>query len=79
MPTRASKGGERADVAQSALRAVEEAIGDVLKPAEHKNPHAQALSALGASKGGKARAAKLSSKRRKAIAKKAAQKRWHRE
>lgn len=41
-----------------------------------KNPHAQALSKLGASKGGKARAEKLSSKKRKAIAKKAAESRW---
>ena len=61
---------------QNALRVVEEAIGDVLKPAEHKNPHAQALSALGAAKGGKARAAKLSEKKRKAIARKAAAARW---
>jgi len=50
----------------------------VLKPAEGKNPHAQALSALGASKGGKARAESLSAKRRKEIAKKAAAKRWGR-
>lgn len=41
-----------------------------------KNPHAQALSALGASKGGKARASKLSAKRRKEIARKAARARW---
>ena len=41
-----------------------------------KNPHAQALSKLGASKGGKARAKKLSSAKRKAIAEKAAQARW---
>lgn len=41
-----------------------------------KNPHAQALSKLGASKGGKARAGSLSSKKRRAIAKKAAQARW---
>ena len=41
-----------------------------------KNPHAQALSALGASKGGKARAKALSAKRRKTIAKKAAKARW---
>jgi hypothetical protein len=41
-----------------------------------KNPHAQALSRLGASKGGEARAAKLSSKRRSNIAKKAAKARW---
>lgn len=76
MPTRASRGGKRADFAQNALRVFEEAIGDVLKPAEGKNPHAQALSALGASKGGKARAAKLSAKKRKAIAVKAAAARW---
>jgi len=41
-----------------------------------KNPHAQALSALGSSKGGKARAKKLSSKKRSQIAKKAAAVRW---
>jgi len=78
MPTRASRGGKRADVAQNALRVVEEAIGEVLKPDEGKNPHAQALSALGASKGGKARSAKLSAARRKAIARKAAAARWSR-
>jgi len=76
MPARASRGGKRADVSQNALRVVEEAIGEVLKPAEQKNPHAQALSALGASKGGKARAAKLTEKKRKAIAQKAATARW---
>jgi hypothetical protein len=76
MPSRASRGGKRADPIQNALRVVEEATGDVLKPAEGKNPHAQALSALGASKGGKARAAKLRERRRKAIAKKAAAARW---
>jgi hypothetical protein len=41
-----------------------------------KNPHAQALSALGASKGGHARAKALSTSKRKAIAKKAAKVRW---
>jgi hypothetical protein len=76
MPSRASRGGKRANPTQNALRIVEEATGDVLKPAEGKNVHAQALSALGASKGGKARAAKLSKQRRKAIAKQAAAKRW---
>jgi hypothetical protein len=44
-----------------------------------KNPHAQALSKLGASKGGKARAAKLSAKKRSQIAKKAAKSRWPKE
>ena len=76
MPTRASRGGKRADPIQNALRVVEEATGEVLKPAEGKNIHAQALSALGASKGGKARAANLSAKRRVAIARKAARSRW---
>jgi hypothetical protein len=76
MPTRASRGGKRADPIQNALRIVEEATGAVLRPAEGKNPHAQALSALGASKGGKARAAKLSTAKRRAIAKKAAAARW---
>jgi len=41
-----------------------------------KNPHALALSKLGASKGGSARASKLSSKRKREIAKKAAKARW---
>jgi len=41
-----------------------------------QNPHAQALSALGASKGGKARAKKLSTKRKREIARKAARARW---
>jgi hypothetical protein len=55
---------------------VEESTGGILKPAQSKNVHAQALSALGAAKGGKARAAKLSDAKRKAIAKKAAAARW---
>ena len=76
MPTRASRGGKRADPVQNALRVVEEATGDVLKPAEGKNPHAQALSALGASKGGKARAAKLSARKRKEISRLAAKGCW---
>lgn len=41
-----------------------------------KNPHAQALSKLGASKGGQARAKNLSAQKRKQIATKAAKKRW---
>jgi hypothetical protein len=47
------------------------------EPAEPaKNPAAVALGKLGGAKGGKARAAALSPKRRKDIAKKAAAKRW---
>jgi hypothetical protein len=41
-----------------------------------KNPHAVALSKLGARKGGHARAAKLTPEQRQEIARKAAQARW---
>jgi hypothetical protein len=46
---------------------------------KRKNPHAVALSRLGASKGGKARAAKLTAEERREIARKAAQARWNAE
>ena len=47
------------------------------KPAEpEKNPAAVALGRLGGLKGGKARAEKLSTKKRSEIAKKAAKARW---
>jgi hypothetical protein len=41
-----------------------------------KNPHAVALSKLGARKGGQARAAALSPEERREIAQRAAQARW---
>lgn len=41
-----------------------------------KNPHAVALGKIGGVKGGKSRAKNLSAKKRKEIAKKAAQARW---
>jgi hypothetical protein len=41
------------------------------------NPHAAALGRLGGVKGGPARAAKLTPRRRRAIARAAAQARWH--
>ena len=44
-----------------------------------KNPAAVALGRLGGLKGGKARAEKLSAKKRKEIAKKAAKARWGKE
>jgi hypothetical protein len=44
-----------------------------------KNPHAQALGKLGGRKGGRARAEKLSPKRRREIAAKAARARWDKE
>ena len=43
---------------------------------KEKNPHAVALSKLGAKKGGKARAAALSAERRREIARKASLARW---
>jgi len=43
---------------------------------KEKNPHAVALSKLGAKKGGKARAAVLSAEERREIARKASLARW---
>jgi hypothetical protein len=48
---------------------------DKIEPSK-KNPHAQALSKLGASKGGKTRAKNLSARKRSQIAKNAAKTRW---
>lgn len=74
MPKRSSK----QDVAQIARRILQEATGEVPKtpPPKPKNPAAVELGRLGGLKGGKARAAKLSPAKRKAIAKKAAKTRW---
>jgi hypothetical protein len=47
--------------------------------AKEKNPHAVALSRLGAKKGGKARAAALSAEKRREIARKASLARWGKE
>jgi len=49
------------------------------QPLKKKNPAAVALSKLGASKGGIARARKLSSKERSKIARRAAAARWEKE
>lgn len=62
------------DINQIAARIVEEATGEKEKP--EKNPAAVALGRLGGLKGGKARAEKLSAKKRKEIAQKAAKTRW---
>lgn len=60
-----------------AFRVMQEATGQAPKSAEpEKNPAAVALGRLGGLKGGAARAAKLSDKKRSAIAKKAAKTRW---
>ncbi len=64
------------DVNEAAFRVVREATEKHDPEAKAKNPAAVALGRLGASKGGKARAAKLSAAKRKAIAKRAAKARW---
>ena len=70
------------DTNQLAWQIVQEATGQAEKGAEApevpdtRNPAAVALSKLGASKGGQARAAALSPAKRKAIARKAVQARW---
>jgi hypothetical protein len=81
MPARASK---RRDFTQIAKSVVDAATGNgppirppgSPPPNDTRNPHAVALSKLGASKGGKARARSLTAAKRKEIAKKAARKRW---
>lgn len=75
MPKRSSK--RPADVNRLAASIVGEATSqDVPNEKSRKNPAAVELGRLGGLKGGKARAKKLSAKRRSAIAKKAAQARW---
>lgn len=77
MPSRTSKKQLPRDTNELAKYILEVTTGETEKiEPPIKNPAAVALAALGASKGGKARADKLSSKRRKAIAKKAAKARW---
>jgi hypothetical protein len=85
MPTRASTKRKKRpqDPVLLAKSVMEDLIGEKWggTPLEHpperqKNPAAVALSELGASKGGKARAASLTPKQRSKIAKKAAKARW---
>jgi hypothetical protein len=84
MPSRASKPKRPRDPNLLARSVGEDLIGEKMngspldskEPEREKNPAAVALSKLGASKGGQARAAKLSDRKRKMIAKKAAMARW---
>lgn len=87
MPKRSSRPKRPTDPNLLAAMIVAEAIGApgeemaAAAPTEptrrpEKNPAAVALGRLGGLKGGKARAAKLSAARRKAIARKAASARW---
>ena len=68
------------DVNQLAYATVLRATGQAPpspRPEPEKNPAAVALGKLGGAKGGKARAAALSPKKRTAIARKAARARWN--
>jgi hypothetical protein len=69
MPKRSST-----DLNEIAYRIVGAASGESRR--KRKNPAAVALGRLGGKVGGKARAAKLSAEERRAIATKAAKKRW---
>jgi hypothetical protein len=74
MPKRSSKQKDTQQLSRSVLDAI---VPDAEpKPTTQKNPAAVELGRLGGLKGGKARAAKLSAAKRKAIAKKAAESRW---
>jgi hypothetical protein len=83
MPSRSSKVKDH-DFTTVALRVVEQAIGEQWDGSplpdkdKGKNPAAVALGKLGGAKGGAARAAALSPRKRKMIAKKAAAARWSR-
>lgn len=80
MPKRSKK--RQKDTQQLARMTIDAVVPDAepMKPVAkepQKNPAAVALGRLGGLKGGAARAAKLSPAKRKAIAKKAAVKRWN--
>jgi hypothetical protein len=84
MPSRASKPERPRDPNLLARSVMEDLIGEKMDgtplpkaPKDTRNQAAVALSKLGASKGGKARAKSLSAAKRKAIAKKAAAARWN--
>jgi hypothetical protein len=77
MPKRSRTG--KPDVNQMAANLIDAVSGDLAKeetPNHTKNPAAVELGRLGGLKGGFRRAEKLSAKRRKEIARKAAAARW---
>ena len=80
MPKRS---GAKRDFMQVAREIVEQSIGEQMDgkpletpPPDRRNPHAVALGSMGGRRGGKARAKKLSSRKKIEIAKKAARARW---
>ena len=78
MPKRSSK-KRRVEASKLAVQTVQDSIGENWNPESGKNPAAVALGRKGGLKGGRARAEKLSKKRRQEIARLAAQARWEKE
>ncbi len=80
MPKRSSKPprdiNQLAKMIVDASTAAETPMVPTPEPIPAKNPAAVALGRLGGAKGGKARAAALSKRKRQQIAKKAAEARW---
>jgi hypothetical protein len=79
----AKRSAQKRDFMEVARNIVEHAIGEQMDgnplpepQPDKRNPHAVALGSIGGKKGGRSRAKKLSSARRKAIARKAAKSRW---
>lgn len=75
MPKRSSKQKDTQQLAHCVLDAIVP-DAEAKKAEPEKDPAAVAIGCLGGLNGGKARAAKLSRAKRKAIVKKAAAKRW---
>jgi len=71
------KGKRPRDTNQLAKWIVDQSTGQLLDPDQGKNPAAVALGRLGGLKGGKARTSTLTPRKRREIAKKAAQSRWN--
>lgn len=78
MPKRSSSHKKRPrDVNELAHRIVQEATGEApAEPKDNRDPAAVSLGRRGGLKGGPARAEKLTKKRRREIAQRAAQARW---
>jgi len=74
MPKRSRKKSDDINVIAKSI--IDEITTESIKEKPKKNPAAVALGRLGGLKGGKARAEKLSAKKRKEIAQKAAKARW---
>ena len=73
------KGRKRpADVISNAVMVMKIATGEIEQQPDTRDQAALALSRRGASKGGKVRAERLSARKRKELAKRAAKARWQR-